>query len=182
MTAWYARLLPKKTAAPVGRPLAPPPKPPRYEGRFYVILALVVLVVTGLILYGVLWAGTLTPTVQPSSSDEIVAAGQTWTLPPGEYAYLGPFNLTTNASWIVSGSFTADPGVGAYLMTWGQYQAWATLGVPTDYVWTAGSNASSGTYDSVLLPDLYVFVWDNFSTTSSVTIVITSTVFATPAG
>lgn len=111
----------------------------------------------------------------------IVYGGQNWSLPSGYYTFLGVVDLTGNASYTLSGTFTADPGVGAYVMTWSEYQAWGSLGVPTEYAWTAGSDATSGSYATVLSAGEYVFIWVNFGSVTS-QIEITSNILATPSG
>jgi hypothetical protein len=112
----------------------------------------------------------------------ITGAGQIWTIPPGYYTEIGIFDLTNHSSWTVTGAFSATAGIGAYILTWEEYTTWGAPGhPPSSYTWSAGVNVTSATYNAVLSPGEYVFIWDNFSPSTPSTVDITSTVITSPS-
>ncbi len=114
-----------------------------------------------------------------ATSALIILSGQSWVLQPNYYTFMGAFNLTSQASWQITGAFVATPGINAYILTWSQYQTWGAVGVPSSYSWTAGTNVTGATYNVVLPAGLYVFIWQNLGSSNS-TVTVTTNVLATP--
>lgn len=109
----------------------------------------------------------------------IVPSGTVWNLDAGYYEYAGPFDLTNESSWTVSGSFTASEGIDAYIMTSDEYAAWGGSGSPTAYTWTSGTGVTSGNFNAVIPGNTYYFVWDNTNIVTESTVEITVPVVAT---
>jgi hypothetical protein len=118
----------------------------------------------------------------PPAIVTVVTSGTVWNLNGNYYEAVGPIDLTSNSSWIISGSFTASNGITAYVMTSSEYSAWGGSGSPSAYYWTSGPSVTSGSVNTILPSGTYYFVWDNTNIFTSTSVQITSNVIATANG
>jgi hypothetical protein len=110
---------------------------------------------------------------------EIMGAGS-WSLIEGDYAPILASLSANHTHWAISGSITATPAVGAFVMTWAQYQSWGAIGIPSNTTWTYGANVTSVSLDLTLSPGVYMLILEDFYGPQS-TIDITSAIMATPS-
>jgi hypothetical protein len=142
-----------------------------------VVVVVVVILLVAIIALG-LFAAHVASTLQPNNVT-VVSAGTVWNLPAGYYEDVGPIDLTSSSSWVISGTFTASAGIDAYIMTSAEYSAWGGSGNPSSYEWTSGAGVTSGGFDSILDNGVYYFVWDNTNLVTTSSVDITSNVLAT---
>lgn len=142
-----------------------------------VVVVVVVVLVIGLIALG-LFAEHVASNLQPITVT-VVSAGTVWNLDAGYYEDIGPADLTSRSTWIVSGSFNASEGIDAFIMTSSEYSSWGGSGEPTTYQWTSGSGVTTGLFDTILDSGTYYFVWLNTNLITPTSVDISTNVVAT---
>lgn len=160
----------------------PPPPSPRPESRIllYVLIVIVVVVVVGatvaLAALGLFFATA--PQASQSTTVTVTPSGTVWNINAGYYKVVGPIDLASQSSWLITGAFTATNGVAAYVMDSSQYSAWGGSGAPSSYSWTSGTGVTTGSISTILPADTYYFVWVNSNSVTSTAVTITTSVLA----
>jgi hypothetical protein len=178
----YQPQAPPYSQAPYQQAPYPSPPPPKPKSHTVLIVVIVVVVVAVLVIIATIALGLFVKNVASTLTPNTVTvtpAGTVWNINPDYYEEVGPVDLTSKSTWVVSGAFTATIGIAAYVLTSSEYSAWGGSGTPTTYEWTSGPGVTSGDVDTIVDSGTYYFVWENTNSTTGTSVDITIAVTAT---